>query len=71
MTNIILVCKKKLTHRSDWLFLCDSDLPLVIAGNMTVWDKFGSYEYASNYCRDKNSKNGQEYLIVILASNSK
>lgn len=52
--------------KSDWLFLCDSDLPLVIARNMTVWDKFGSYEYASNYCQSKNSKIGHKSELVIF-----
>ena len=52
--------------KSDWLFLCDSDLPLVIARNMTVWDKFGSYEYASNYCQSKFSKIGHKSELVIF-----
>ena len=41
-----------------WLFLCDSDLSLIIEENMIPWEKSGNYEYAKNYCRKRNTKIG-------------
>ena len=33
---------------------------------MTIWEKFGSFEYAANYCQNQNSKVGQESEASIF-----
>ena len=36
-------------------------------GNMIPLEKFGNYEYAENYCRNRNSKIGHNLILISEA----